>query len=449
MASHSVASHPLDYVLAQRGWRVAEFARLMMDKGAAMGIPLATNRTLVWKWRHGQEPEPGAQLVLASLLDVNPATVAANPWPRWLPVWEVTGVMAPWTRAGTLDVLADLVRSGRMDVDRRGFLTITGTLMAAVAAGWATSGEAFAAAAGGDRVTDEMVTTLTTRIQTLRTLDAQLGGARLLDQAKGDLAMVETLLKHGTYSQAIEVQLYGLASQISYIAGWMAYDAGLRSAGQQYYVGALRAARSSGDDAQGAFLLAEMGVHLSDHGDNAGRTDLVNTALDSAGSKVAPAVRSYLELHAAESLSRDGRHDRAAAALDRSRGLWPGHGDELPAYLAWYGPAQIESTEGKVMLRSGKVEQATDVLARSIAGAVPRDQAVRSGRLAKARLAGRDLDGALDAAGFGLSLLEGPVHSVRAVDALRDFDAGLNPYAAEPTVKAFRERLVNLPAMAA
>jgi hypothetical protein len=445
--AQDVAQHPLDYLLVQRGWKITQFAKLMQDRGSALGIPLATNRTLVWKWRQGQEPEPDAQRVLADLLDVSPSTVATNPWPAWLPVWEVTGVTAPWTKAATLDVLADLVRSGRMNVDRRGFLTITGTAIAAVATGWATSADAFAAAANGDHVTDELIETLTTRIESLRTLDAKMGGARLLDQAKGDLQVIETLLEHSTYTAEIETQLYSLAAQASYITGWIAYDSGLRSVGQQYYVAGMRAARTAGDDALGAFMLAEMGVHLSEYGDSAGRTKLVSTALETAGTKASPAVRSFLELHNAESRSRDGRHDQAQSALDRARKLWTGHREDLPSYLEWYGDAQIASSAGKVMLRAGKIEEATSALARSVEEAVPRDKAVRSARLAQARLAGRDLDGALEAANFGVGLLESRVHSVRALDALNGFNTQLNRYAAEPGVKAFRERLLSLPAM--
>ncbi|GAB2746472.1 hypothetical protein GCM10010442_77450 [Kitasatospora kifunensis] len=101
------------------------------------------------------------------------------------------------------------------------------------------------------------------------------------------------------------------------------------------------------------------------------------------------------------------------------------------------------------MLRSGQVDRATDALATSIDHAVPRDQAVRSGRLATARLAGKNLDGALDAANRGLTLLEGSVQSVRAVDRLKKFDGYLKPHYTEPAVGQFRERLKALPAMAA
>ncbi|MFJ6769995.1 transcriptional regulator [Kitasatospora sp. NPDC091257] len=448
MSEDVLAIHPLTYLLQLRGWGKIQFARMMCERGAALKIHLATNRTLVWKWEQGQEPEPDAQYVLADLLGVNPRTLVANPWPRWLPVWEVTGITAPWTKAGTVDVLVELVRSGHMD--RRGFLTITGATMATVAASWASASPALASALNGDQVTDSMVDTLDARVATLQTLDAQMGGARLIEQARGDLAIITSLLKHGRHTEAVEARLYGLAAQVNYIAGWMAYDSGLRSAGQQYYLGALRAAKTVGDDALGAFLLAEMGVHLSDNGNPAERVAQVETALANTPSTMQPGVRSYLELHHAESLSRDGQHEKAGSALNRAHDLWARNGgDHLPSWLSWYGDAQLSSTEGKVMLRAGQVERATSALASSIDHAVPRDQAVRSGRLATARLAGKDLDGALDAANRGLDLLETKVHSGRAVSRLTKFDGYLKPYATEPAVAEFRERLRALPAMAA
>ncbi|MGW2867691.1 hypothetical protein [Kitasatospora sp. NPDC001225] len=80
----------------------------------------------------------------------------------------------------------------------------------------------------------------------------------------------------------------------------------------------------------------------------------------------------------------------------------------------------------------------------SIDHIVPRDQAVRS-----ARLVGKDLDGALDAENRDLGLLGTKVHSVRAVSRLTKLDGYLKPYAAEPAVAEFRERVGALPAMAA
>lgn len=192
------------------------------------------------------------------------------------------------------------------------------------------------------------------------------------------------------------------------------------------------------------------GVHLSDNGDPVERVSLVQTALANTPSAVRPDVRSYLELHHAESLSRGGQHQKAGGALHRAYDLWGKRdGDELPAWLGWYGEAQLHSTEGKVMLRSGQVDRATDALAASVDQAAPRDQAVRVGRLATARLAGRDLDGALDAAHRGLALLEDRVHSARAVSRLRKFEGYLTSHYAEPAVAEFRERLHALPAMAA
>ncbi|MFJ1797161.1 transcriptional regulator [Kitasatospora griseola] len=448
MGSDVLAVHPLTHLMRLRGWGKIQFARMMCDHGAVLKIPLATNRTLVWKWEQGQEPEPDAQFVLADLLGINTRTLAANPWPRWLPVWEVTGITAPWTKAGTVDVLVELVRSGHMD--RRGFLTITGAAMATVAASWASASPAFASALNGDQVTDSMVDTLDARVGTLQTLDAQMGGARLIEQARGDLAIITNLLKHGRHTEAVEARLLGLAAQVNYIAGWMAYDSGLRSAGQQYYLGALRAAKTIGNDALGGFLLAEMGVHLSDNGNPAERVAQVETALANTPATMQPGVRSYLELHHAESLSRDGQHQKAGTALNRAHDLWSKNGDDrLPSWLSWYGDAQLSSTEGKIMLRAGQVDRATSALASSIDHAVPRDQAVRAGRLATARLAGKDLDGALDAANRGLGLLETQVYSIRAVNRLTKFAGYLEPHRAEPAVIEFRERLSELPTMAA
>lgn len=66
------------------------------------------------------------------------------------------------------------------------------------------------------------------------------------------------------------------AARVAHLTGWMAYEAGLRSFGQRYYVGALRSARTAGDDAFGFFILAKMGVHVSEAGRTTERVDLIS-----------------------------------------------------------------------------------------------------------------------------------------------------------------------------
>ncbi|WP_217245705.1 transcriptional regulator [Streptomyces sp. AC602_WCS936] len=444
MPSEPLAVHPLSFVLHTRGWGKAEFARLMQEHGKSLGIPLATNRTTVWKWEQGQEPDADAQRVLANLLHVPYEQVRAEVWPRWLPVWEVTGLTAPWTEAGTFEALNELVGSGR--TDRRAFLTITGAALTGLAASWADAPAAFASALNGDRVTDTMVSTIEQRVSTLRALDDQLGGARLLEQARGDLALVTGLLSTGRYSDRIRVRLYALAARVSHLTGWMAYDAGLRSVGQRYYVGALRSARTAGDDAFGAFILAEMGVHVSEAGRTVERVALISTAIDNAPHSLSPRTQSFLHLHKAEALSRDGDHRRAGTTLNQAASMWERHTtEENPDWLDWFNEAQLKSTEGKVLLRSGHVQRATGSLELSVASAAPRDRAVRSSRLAEARLAGGDLDGALDAAHYGAALLEDSVGSVRALDRLKEFSGRLEAHKSIPSVREFRERLRALP----
>ncbi|MBB1259388.1 transcriptional regulator [Streptomyces alkaliterrae] len=442
------APHPLTCLMVQQGWGKAEFARIMQRHGRQLGINLGTSRTTVWKWEQGQTPDEDAQRVLADLLGIPFAHVRATRWPRWLPVWEVPMLSAAWTEDGTVEALTRLGESGRMD--RRGFLTITGGALAGVAASWAAAEPAFAAALDGDRVTDQMVTTIEQRVETLKSLDAQFGGATLLEHAQADLALITGLLKAGRSSEHVKQRLYSLSARVSYMTGWMAYDAGRKSAAQQYYVGALRSARTAGDDAFGCFMLAEMGVHVSDDGHTKDRVDLITTAVDNAPKALPPSTQSYLHLHKAEAHSRHGEHRKAGEELHRSLSLWDrADSSETPDWLSWYGDAQVRSTEGKVMLRSGQVKEATDALEESIKQAVPRDKAVRSSRLAEARLQGSDLEGALDAANNGAELVESGVSSKRAVDRLKEFSTKLTPHSHVPAVREFRDRLRELPALAA
>ncbi|MEU3959613.1 transcriptional regulator [Streptomyces buecherae] len=442
------SKHPLAYVLESRGWGVVEFASRVRCRGAELGINLATNRSTVYKWiEYGQTPDEKTQFVIADLLGIREEHVAPDTWPLWLPVWEVAGLKRPWTLAGTVEVLSDLVRSGHMD--RRGFLTITGASLTALAANWADAPAAFAAAADGDKVTDTMLVSLERRVESLRDLDAEMGGARLLEHARSDLALITTMIKNAQYTDVVGARLHSLAAQVSYMTGWVAYDSGLHSAGQQYYVAALRSARTAGDDDLGAFVLAEMGVHASNGGHNRERAQLLETALHGRMSSLSGLSRTYLFLHLAAARAEQGDHRGASVALTKSVQLWDRVDDERPPWLQWFGESQINSTRGRAALRARQHKEATHYLVASIEAAVPRDQAVRAGRLAEARLTGRDVDGALEAANRGAALLEDRVASARAVDRLREFSGKLNRYEKYQGVREFRDRLKALPAVTA
>ncbi|WP_322973105.1 hypothetical protein [Streptantibioticus cattleyicolor] len=167
-------SHPLTCLREMYNWKPVEFTKLLVKAADELGEPIQTSYPNVYKWkRYGRRPEARAQRAIARMIGVPLDQVDPKAWPKWLPVFGVTCLDAPWTPAGTVEVLTDLVGSGHMD--RRGFLTITGSALATLAASWAEAPSAFAAAAKGDRVTDAMVTTIEQRVVTLRTLDDQMG----------------------------------------------------------------------------------------------------------------------------------------------------------------------------------------------------------------------------------------------------------------------------------
>lgn len=341
-------------------------------------------------------------------------------------------------------------------MDRRGFLTITGTALTGVAASWAAASAAHAQDAQdqqaddtarlnyGGTVDEATLQALERRVDTLRTLDDAAGGARILTLATADLDAVTVMLTDRSYSAEAGQKLHLLAAQIAFLAGWMAHDTGLRSRGQLYCTTALRSAKAAGDDALGAYILAEMSGMTAEAGDPAAGATLAETAAEKAPVGSGHAMCSYLNLQQASAFARVGQRRSAARALNAAHAHWDRHGGGKAApWLAWYGPGQLASGEARVLHRSGDFGRATEALEKSVRASETRDRAVRSGRLAEVRLDGGDLDGALDAAGYALGLLEGPVTSARARDNLEDFAGRV---AGHPQARDFTERLHALPA---
>lgn len=160
----------------------------------------------------------------------------------------------PWSQAGSVEVVDDILEHGL--ADRRGFMKLTGTALICLAADWLRAEPAaLVAALRGGRVTSEFVDRVEEGLPRLRLLEAAHGGMRVRQLIGAELGIVADVLAGSAYTTEIARRLHGLAGELGRMAGWACFDAGLRAAAQRYWVAALHAAHAAGDRPLGANIL--------------------------------------------------------------------------------------------------------------------------------------------------------------------------------------------------
>ncbi|MEV8115160.1 transcriptional regulator [Streptomyces xiamenensis] len=437
-------NHPLTYVRrVLLGTGKIRFAEMIRDHGRKLGINMATTRTVVFKWERGDhDPDLIAQRVIGDLLQVPDSVRTSTPWPYWLPAWEPTSSAVPWSQAASLASPNRLAERGSMD--RRGFLSVGGAMLVGVGTQWSTADPAIAAAAHGDAVTSAAVDLMSQRVSSLRSMEEESGGPHFLESGRTDLRLITRMLDEGRYSEEIGRRLYALAAEVCCLLGWVSYDASLHTAAQEHYGAALRAAKTAGDDRLGVHTLCFLASQAANHREQTAAVGLMDTA-EGARSKVPAIMQASLAAHQTTVYSKAGETRKAAAALNRAFDAF-GRADraEAPAYLTWFGEAQLGSTEGRYLLISGQARRATEALERSVNQASPRDKAVRYGTLALAYQDAGNLDGALEATHKAADLIDAGIHSQRGVERLQDVRRALRPHRNESRVREVTERIASL-----
>jgi tetratricopeptide (TPR) repeat protein len=454
MAELPVHRHPLAALRASLGDLSASAYLDQVDRRhRELGFgTMATRREKVARWESGVcAPEPTAQLAMASLHGVSPAAVRELGWPRWLLLafdGDHDVLAAPWTLVGTVTSMTATVRGGA--VDRRGFLIVTGSALAALTGDWAqaTARAAPVTATGGRRrLTTATVAHLEQRLDHLRRLDDSLGGRDLLRVADGEFELIGTLASGTVYNAATGQRLFSALSEAGRICGWLHFDQGYQAAAQKYYLTALRASATAtaGDPETGANVLAFMAIQAYSAGDPRDAVALGQAAQEQVTRQTTPRVRAILHARTARALSKTpGAKAGCARELTAARdAVAAGPSDDDPAWSYWVTPAEIEMLAGSCALDVGDPRQALRCFdaARDAdynANGYIRDNALFLTRAAEAHLALGNVTQACGLAGQALAQ-NTDIESARPAGAIASLRQQLQPYQSVPEARDFLE----------
>lgn len=475
-------------VLAGLGWSAEALARHLNDFAGANSVDRRVHPKTPYKWLRGEHPQqPWPDLVAALLASrtQQPITPAVLGWSGATAVSYVRaddGLVQPWTPSGSLRAAVEVAQAGGV-LDRRKFLTVAGAAVTVPAHQWLVAdvagstssdatGGADATAEAGDppgrrvRVQDALVDQLDTITGQLRQMDDSIGSTPVIELAQAHLRQVTGLLSDGQYTDAVGRRLHAGLAEILRLCGWLSFDASQQPQAQRFFHAALRAARTAGDDAAGANIVAFMSCQAKELGQVHEAVTLAATA--AAGHPhAAGRTRAILALRSAEAHA----HARDAGAVRRHVEDAFDHLNDTPvssgdpAWSYWMDATQAHGQAGYAYLVLGDHGRARHHLraaARPASGTAPdaaagpaadlnsgpapgpanREAVLRAALLATAyaQPPTPDLERALTAGQDALTALSGSVASPRCAGYLATFVATLAPHRNKAAVRDFIDR---------
>ncbi|MFJ2217690.1 hypothetical protein ACIQVO_37310 [Streptomyces sp. NPDC101062] len=277
-------------------------------------------------------------------------------------------------------------------------------------------------------------------------VESRFGGAGIRKPAVHYLSsQVAPLVLHGRLPAGQRRRLLTVGAELSALAGWCSYDAGLYGVGQRYLVQALRWCAEGGERALGGQVLAGLAHLAVDRGDAARGVDLARVGVVTSREAVCGPGLMRLYAMSARGHAVLGRAREAEEALKRAESaLGQGCGAGECRWTRFLDGPCLETAAADCWLvlgDAGRAEKSAASAAES--GGPGRRQVLGLTVLAAAQLHQARLDDALVSAGAALDQMEG-LRSLRAVRALRDFRSRLEPHAGERAVRAFLLRAAPL-----
>ncbi|WP_037914895.1 DNA-binding protein NsdB [Actinacidiphila yeochonensis] len=354
------------------GWSKGELARLVNRQAAAMGHPqLATDTSRVRRWIDtGESPREPVPRVLAALFTERLGRVVTTEdlgFDRHRQSTRRTsGDGLPWLPERTAAVLTEFTGMDLM-LNRRGLVgagaaLASGTVLSTAMYDWLRTDPALAADApdldnpldadpgAHDRyeaapVGDEEVDSLEGSVDVFRAWDASRGGGLQRKAVVGQLNEVGGMLSY-RHPPRLQRRLWGVAANLSVLAGWMSHDVGLEPTAQKYFVIATHAAREGGDRPRAGEALSRAARQLVHLGRPDEALELMKPAVG-ASEQAPPRTRAMLSTVEAWAYASLGRVQETHRALGEAEVLFAADkGDvEPPDWMRHFDEADLHGMQ--------------------------------------------------------------------------------------------------------
>lgn len=353
-------SHPLAYRRALKNLTRVDLANLIGAAAQRRGLRSGTDKHRVRKWEVlAVTPEAETQVYIAEALGLPVGLVDPGNWPNWLPGSD--GGVVPFGPSSTVTALREALNTAMERLERRTFLTISGSALTTLAAAWASSGGIALAAQseGGRLVGQDTVTLLENTSRQLNSLvtEQRQHVSALLD---AHLATVTELIAHSRYDRTTGLRLHTLAATLAQTVAWHRFDHGHHAAASKLWIAGLHSAHATDDPDLGAAMLGDLAYQAAWRKDHATAAGILQHALKRTQH---PAARSLLHLRLARTLAAQQEKQPALRALAAAEHhLGASSGRPLPAWCAWMSEADLAVDSGQALLDLGDAARAHQLI---------------------------------------------------------------------------------------
>jgi hypothetical protein len=287
-----------------------------------------------------------------------------------LPLPADHGLTPLWTGAG-LDTAYQEITI----VERRVFLALSGTTLAAIAAGWATADPVhLTGGAEGSGLGAGLLADLELRVAALHRMAFTLGDERIYRMVIEELSTVTRLLRDGYGSAAERAALHRFAAELAFRAGF-AYRAADNHAGaQRFWLVSLRAAHEADQPGFGAHVLRYLAGLETSRGNPAEAVALLRYGRSMGRHTMTPVEQAEHAAALAVSHASVGDYDRMYVEIDAARAYAEersGSSGPERAYMSGGGSHILSHHFGRALLAADKPEAAVTELELSLSSLAP------------------------------------------------------------------------------
>ncbi|MGP4114355.1 tetratricopeptide repeat protein [Streptomyces sp. 4N509B] len=294
----------------ETGWTLRQFVQAVNRLGAEEGIPLRYRECSAYEWIHGNLPRAPVRPLVAEAIARRLGRPISQAEAGFPPVSTASNA-----RPSTVEGLLDLGRDD-MDPSRRGVLGVSLFSVALTVPDWPdVVGRMEAVRTGrGRRIGMGDVETVIAMTERISELDDQFGGRHARPMAASFLVNTVAPYLRADGPDAVRRAMLSAASDLCYLAGYMAVDEGLNGLAQQYYLKALELAGAADDHLTYCTTLRGMSVQAVDLGHGADAMRLADAAA-AASPKAGPRMRAFLAGQQAHAAAKTGDRGRAMGHL--------------------------------------------------------------------------------------------------------------------------------------
>lgn len=300
-----------------------------------------------------------------------------------------------WTQDGA-NAVAQHLSSAPIENDGE---LVAGPALTGLAHEWLLADpEPLKAVANGGRIGETMVNALGTVVEEFRRRDDEEGGGELLHLIEPEVQFIARLISRGSYTGEVGKALHVRLAEMTQVAGWAAFDAGLHRCAQRYLEAALHASAAADNRMLGAYVLSSLGFQAADIGRPLDGVTILRSADAGVKNVATPLVHSVLGTWEARAAARAGERHMFERALSRaSREYEKGARPDDPDWVYWMIQPELTAEAGRSFALTGDPDNAIGYLEQGLATLgveYTRDRALYTSYLAEAHLLGGKLESA-------------------------------------------------------